>query len=410
MTCYRLISSIAAAALALTTLACSSDGNPQPPSSAAPGTLDFKAFDAAVTKFVTDHGLRGASAVLVQKDRGIVHTAGYGDYTKDRVYLVMSSSKILSAGVLLHLADQGKLDLDAPIAKYVSAWGTRDPDVTVAQLISGSSGLVGIIDNLAYAPYACQGDPTTTLATCATTVYTADDTADRKEPDTEFHYGGAAWQVAGGVAEVVSGKSWADLVKETYADPCGVPRIGFTNATQMLSFTFGEGGSLDFGGIGYPKTFDGDTSALPTTENPSIEGGLYTSVEDYGKLLWMHLRGGVCGDQRVLSEAAVKKMQTDRIAAYGGNTNAQMKLILNGATQAALDYALKLSGYGMGWWVNREEPGVVFDPGAFGSDAWIDGPRGYAAFIAIEGNVVLGAELSVAVKSIADAVFDGAKP
>jgi CubicO group peptidase (beta-lactamase class C family) len=406
----RLISSIASAGLALTTLACSSDGNSQQPSSAGAGTLDFKAFDAAVTKFVTDHGLQGASAVLVQKDQGIVHTAGYGGYSKDRVYLVMSSSKILSAGILLRLADQGKLDLDAPIAKYVSAWGTRNPDITVAELISGSSGLVGIVDNLAYVPYACQGDPSTTLATCASTIYTADDSADRKQPDTEFHYGGGAWQVAGGVAEVVSGKSWADLVKETYSDGCGVPAIGFTNATQILSFNFGEGGTLDFSGIGYPKTFDGDPTTLPQTQNPSIEGGLYTSVDDYGKLLWMHLRGGMCGDTRVLSEAAVKKMQTDRIASYGGNTNAQMKLIVNGATQAALDYALKLSGYGMGWWVNREEPGVVFDPGAFGSMAWIDGPRGYAAFIAIEGNVVLGAELGVAVKPSADAIFDGAKP
>src|SRR5205814_256608 len=138
-----LISSITFAGLALTTIACSSDDNSQQPSSPGAGTLDFRTFDAAVTKFVTNHGLRGAGAVLIQKDEGIVHTAGYGDFTKDRVYLVMSSSKILSAGILLRLADQGKLDLDAPIAKYVSSWGTRNPDITAAELISGSSGLVG---------------------------------------------------------------------------------------------------------------------------------------------------------------------------------------------------------------------------------------------------------------------------
>jgi hypothetical protein len=101
-------------------------------------------------------------------------------------------------------------------------------------------------------------------------------------------------------------------------------------------------------------------------------------------------------------------MQTDRIAKYGGNTNAQMRRLLPGVDQATLDNALELSGYGMGWWVNRQEPGVVADPGAFGSQAWLDSHRGYAAFIAIESNVVVGAELAKAVKSTADAAFDSA--
>lgn len=369
---------------------------------------NFTAFDAAVQKFVADHGLRGASAAIVEKDRGIVHTAGYGEFAVDRTYLIMSSSKILSVGVLMRLVDQGLLDIDAPIGTYVSGWGTGKPELTVAELVSNSSGLTGIVDNLLYAPYACQGDATAALTDCAKAIYIAADSADRIPPDTEFHYGGGQWQLAGGIAEAVSGKSWAQLMQETYG-PCQVPSLGYTNAASMISLTLAPDGGLEFGSIGYPKTVDGDPSVLPSTQNPSIEGGVYTTVQDYAKLLSMHINGGMCGGNRVLSEQAITRMRQDRIATYGGNTEQQMRLILTGADDAALQRALQLSGYGMGWWVDRAHPGIFVDPGAFGANAWIDVPRGYGAFVAIEGNVVLGADLALALEPVADAAFDAWK-
>lgn len=371
--------------------------------------LDFTLFDAALSRFVTQHGLRGASAVIVHEQRGFVHSAGYGEYPANRVYLIASSSKILSMGVLVRLADQGALDLDAPIGTYLSSWGNGKPDLTVAQLVSGSSGLVGIVDSLLYAPYGCQGNAATTLADCAKAIYTADDAAERVPADTEFHYGGAPWQLAGGIAEAVSGKSWAELVRETY-EPCGISGVGYTNAAALMSYTPDADGNLSISGMGYPKTFDGNVDVLPTTENPNIEGGAYTAADDYGTVLLMHLRGGRCGDARVLSEDGVATMRKDRIAAYGGNTEQQLRAILSGLKGDALQRALTLSGYGMGWWVDSLETGVFHDPGVFGSAVWLDEGRGYAAFIGIEGNVALGAELAVAAKPAADAAFDERDP
>ncbi|HEY6561689.1 MAG TPA: hypothetical protein VI072_30675 [Polyangiaceae bacterium] len=42
----------------------------------------------------------------------------------------------------------------------------------------------------------------------------------------------------------------------------------------------------------------------------------------------------------------------------------------------------------------------------FGAAVWMDEARGYAALIGVEGNVLLGAELTVAAKPAADAAFD----
>ena len=51
----------------------------------------------------------------------------------DRVSLLASSSKMITAGVLLHLADDGLLDMDAPVADVVD-WGAGNPTITPAQL------------------------------------------------------------------------------------------------------------------------------------------------------------------------------------------------------------------------------------------------------------------------------------
>ena len=177
--------------------------------------------------------------------------------------------------MLLRLADQGLLDMDAPIADAVD-WGAGNPAITPAQLLSNSSGLVGLGPNPAYLPYICQFLPQGDLATCGSSIFTTpDDDGDIVAPDTEFRYGGGQWQVAGALAEAVSGKSWAELIDETYVEPCGVASLGFNNHWTQF-------GPIDFT---YPDEFDGDLSTLVPTDNPNMEGGGYSTASDYAKVL-----------------------------------------------------------------------------------------------------------------------------
>jgi CubicO group peptidase (beta-lactamase class C family) len=348
--------------------------------------LDFSAFDAAVNAFLAQNGLAGASAVVVQKDYGIVHEKGYGHFAADRLYLIASSSKVMSVGILMRLVDEGKLDIDKPISDYLSTWGTFKTDITVAQLVSNSSGLVTLADNPLYAPYLCQYLSTGTLSDCAKAIYTANDSADIHPPDTKFDYGGGQWQLAGGIAEVVSGKPWAQLVKEAYVNPCGTPSIGYNNQYQR-AFGVGEGGVGS--ALSYPPFFQSDAGTLAPTQNPSVEGGSYTTAHDYGKILLMHLRGGMCDGGRVLSDASVARMQKDRIGTvYAGSTSDP-----------------SFAGYGLGWWVDRTHPGVVADPGAYGAIPWMDVPRKYAAMILLEASAADGERLLLAAKPALDAIL-----
>ncbi len=367
----RFLSLVLACALVA---ACS---NP-PPVSPPIDDTDFARFDDVVSDAVRGLGLEGAAAVVVHRERGIVHVQGYGAFDEARVFLIASASKPLSAGVLLRLADQGLLDIDAPIGAYVGdSWGTAKAELTVAQLISNSAGIPGL-DRPAYEPYRCQYAPDGSLSECARQVYQAADEAERIPPDERFRYGGAQWQLAGGIAEAVSGRSWNELVHETYVATCGAYSLGYTNQ-------FGNDTRFR-----YPSWFDGDTTTLPYTANPNIEGGAYITVEDYGRILLMHLRGGSCGDSVALSKDAVERMQHDRIAKmYGGTTP-------NG----------QLHGYGLGWWIDRYEDGLVASPGLYGAIPWIDAERGYAAFIAIEASARERERIWSAARPVLDAMFE----
>jgi CubicO group peptidase (beta-lactamase class C family) len=356
--------------------ACTGSSNPGTPDGGV--ALDFSAFDQAIEGFVTAQGLPGATAVVVHRDLGVVHLKGYGSFDPGRLFLIASSSKILSVGVLMRLADQKLLDLDGPIGTVVTGrWGEGKGTLTVAQMLSNSSGLVGLLDEATYPPYLCQYVPQGTLTGCAQMIYKAADSDRIVPPDTRFRYGGGQWQLAGGVAEAASGKSWEQLIRETYVEPCGTTSLGYTNQFAR-------------GGMNYPAFFMANPANLDRTENPSIEGGAYITTADYAKILLMHLRQGLCGDKRVLGEAAVARMQMDRIGpAYGGVTPDPT-----------------LQGYGLGWWVDRVNPGVVADAGAYGAMPWLDGRRGYGAFIVIEATATQGAQLRLQTKPILDGIFD----
>ena len=109
-----------------------------------PVILDFSEVDAVVSSFVEERGLNGAGLAVVDP-AGVVHEQYWGEFDPDRISLVASSSKQLTAGVMLALQDQGLLDVDAPLNEIVGdAWGPGVPEITVAQMVSNSSGLVGL--------------------------------------------------------------------------------------------------------------------------------------------------------------------------------------------------------------------------------------------------------------------------
>lgn len=330
-------------------------------STTAPGLgLDFSSTERLLDGYVRDRGLNGAGLVVVHRDQGIVHESYLGEIDEDRISMLGSTNKIISAGVLLHLADTSpNFNMDDPLSAVVP-WAGDLANVTTSQLLSNSSGLPGLpVGYLAGG--LCALNVHTTLQRCGESIANNKlDDFDTIAPDSEFRYGGPQWQVAGAVAEVVGERSWEQLLNDIYIEPCGLDVLGFTNFGQDGIFT-----GVDFP---YPGGFDGDVNNLVPTANPIIEGGGYTTPHDYAKLLLMFLRDGKCGDTQVLSEESITLMTTDRIGpTYGGEDKGR--------------------GYGLGWFIDGD---VVTDPGVFGALSWIDFDDDFAAYFVVEDSNLFG--------------------
>ena len=103
----------------------------------------------------------------------------------------------------------------------------------------------------------------------------------------------------------------------------------------------------------------------------------------------MHLRGGTCGEARVLSHDAVLRMQEDRIGrVYNGSTEVDPTM----------------PGYGMGWWVSRTEP-LISDGGAYGAISWIDLEHRAGVILMLEGEAAQGSAFRVNAQPIIRDIF-----
>ena len=385
-------------------VACGPDAGSSEPSLAVPNVLaeqlapsgeappSFADFDARIEqRLATDSRVRGAVAVVVHAAHGIVHQRAYGTFALDRSFMLGTSSVLLSAGVLLRLVDQGALRLDDPIGELLPQWGKHKQQLSVAQLLSGSAGMpsleavrnhgFGIVDEPvpALAAHLCQRRSESSLAACGRAIYEDDAVETNGAPDTRFAFGGSQLQLAGALAEQVSGHSWDELLEQTYRAPCGVRSLGYTNPNP------GQRAEEPFA---YPSGFSGSSAGLSPTDNPSIDSGAYITGPDFARVLLMHLRGGRCGDTQVLHEATVARMQENRIGrVYEGVTG----------SPAA-------SGYGLGWFVN-EQTGTVSAPGSHGAYPLIDLKRGYAVLILLEEEYIMGMQFLLDVKPALDAMF-----
>lgn len=260
--------------------------------------------------------LRGA-VLLLLKNNQVIYQKAFGDYSVNTVVPIASASKWISASVIMTLVDEGRIGLDEPISKYLPNFTGEKSTITLRQLLSHTSGLPS--------EHRCLSDSSTTLAECVEQI---SQVRLRAAPGTQFRYGGVSFQVAGRVAEVVSGKSWNTLFEEKIKAPL-----------NMVNTSYGN------------------------TENPRIAGGASSTVQDYANLLQMHLNKGQFNGKQVLSTTAIDEMERDQTSEI----------------PVAYTPMPDTRHYGLGEWldsVGRNGKAVqLSSQGAFGFSPWMDRQR-----------------------------------
>lgn len=314
---------------------------------------DWSALDQQLESFVpsTVPGL----TFLLAKDGQILYEKALGNQTLDSVLPIASASKLPSSLVILTLAQDGLINLDEPIGTYLQGHIDVPADkaaITTRMLLNHISGL----DNKP----ACETDRRSILQACAQEILNS---PLMFAPGTQFAYGGGGFQVAGYLAEVVSGMSWNDLFQERLVKPLG-----------LTQFTYTRG-------------------LLGSEKNPRLASGASSDVYDYNKILQM-----ILSNWKSSSEPAILTPETIAIM-----TTSQ----LSGVSILETPADTKLyPGYSFGFWISDPSlyPGSqgpeVSDQGAFGCTPWIDFDLGYSAILLIRDRGETGREIWNAIRPL----------
>jgi len=193
------------------------------PAFAAPlGSATTAAVDAAIQRVLAEDGTPSASIAVVLNGK-LAYAAAYGyanlsrriPATTDTRYQLASISKTLTATALLHLEQDGKLSLDAPISRWLP--GVTDADrVTVRELLTHTAGFPDHYPQTY--PAGPRARPTTPDAIIAEWGHHPL----LFMPGSKFRYSNLNYVMAGRIAEKAAHKPLFALMKTRIFEPLGM--------------------------------------------------------------------------------------------------------------------------------------------------------------------------------------------
>ena len=329
---------------------------------------------------VVDRVVPGVSLLLAHKGE-VIFKEAFGNLKLDQKAQMASSSKPVTATLLMILVDRGKLALDDPIEKYLPEFKgitlrgkppAKPP--TVRNVLSNMSGLPGdfLTESVLRRLRARVGNakaeakekeedtkkaqPSFFSArnrSLADSVRALAEGGLATEPGTEFHYCTMGFNVAARLAEAAAKRPFEELVRIELLEPLGM------GDTRYVSF----GASALRAD---PKLPDGESRFI------MAGGGMTSTLDDFAAFYQMHLNGGSYRDHRILSEQTVAEMH---------KRQGKLDLLMSGP------YG---KDYGLAFFLDRlddqSRAHVVSHPGYFGTTPWLDEDRELVAILFVQSN------------------------
>ncbi|WP_328458479.1 serine hydrolase domain-containing protein [Amycolatopsis sp. NBC_00438] len=239
---------------------------------AAPALAVTSPLQGALDTLTAQDGVPGAEAVVQDGSRTRVTRSGTGDvatgkpFPRNGSFRVGSVTKSFVATVVLQLAGEGRVKLDAPVERYLPGL-LPDRRITVRQLLQHTSGLYNYTDDLDLSdPEALRhrgADPAELVA--MTVKHPA-----LFPPGTSWSYSNTNYIVAGMLAERVTGHALGDEIAHRITRPLGLrdtylPRRGDEKlpAPHAVGYVPIDGNLVDFSD--YDATIAGAAGGLVST-------------------------------------------------------------------------------------------------------------------------------------------------
>jgi CubicO group peptidase (beta-lactamase class C family) len=274
----------------------------------------------------------------VERDDGRRYVYQRGSSQMQTSYESASTSKLVSAVIILRLVEQGYLKLDDKPQDRIATWPIAATSplgaMNLANLLSFTSGLTE--------EPLCVNASSVNFESCVNTIANAN-AGNQITPGSEFYYASTHLQVAGLMAIKARGvASWQDVFSE------------FKQQTGLFK----------------KASYD-----LPSLSNPRLAGGMHWTGEEYLDFLSALKKG------RLLNATSMAQFLTDRTATA--------KLVYSPA--AALG---EVWHYGFGYWhecqstrFNCNPAARISSPGAYGAYPFWDRSKSYVGILARQGEL-----------------------
>jgi CubicO group peptidase (beta-lactamase class C family) len=248
--------------------------------------------------------------VAIGEDLRLAWVEGFGSAdlesgvsaTPATVYRIASISKPITAVAAMQLAEKGKLDLDAPIQRYVPTFPQKPWPVTARELLSHLSGIRHY----------------NSLREVDSTRHYTDLLAPLKvfageplvfEPGTHFLYSTYGYSLLGAAVEAASGMRFGDCLRENIFTPAHMDHTCIDDVYSVIAHR----------ARGYRRTLDGgiENCALADDSNKVPGGGFVSTAGDLVRFAAALERGQLASKQTLALMFTPARTTGGRTVPYG---------------------------------------------------------------------------------------------
>ena len=287
--------------------------------------MDFTKLDA----FMNDMPLRGypGCELGVTLNGEVVYrkNVGFADKDKTRplsgsdISWIFSCSKVITCLAAMRLVDEGKLSIDDPVSKYIPEFA----HLTVYNKKTGESCDANTVMTVEHLFTMCGGmnydinSAPVAEARAKEGATTLDIVKAMAKVPLSFHPGehyaySLCHDVLAAVVEVVSGMRFSDYLQKYMLDPLGIKDMGFRPSEEQKARFCDQYKYRN--GTNQPYFVERSNVYALSPDYDSGGAGLFSTVDDYLKIITVVANGGTTSDgYTLLSPKAIEMMTVNRL-------------------------------------------------------------------------------------------------
>jgi len=144
------------------------------------------------------------------------------------VFPIFSCTKAFTGVAIMQLVEEGKLDLSAPVSRYLDGLPTAWQPVTIRQLLTHVSGLPNILRALDPVTYGFASGTNEETAWNKTKAMPLEFT-----PGERFSYNQTNYALLGKIIDKLTGKPFAEVLRERQFDVAAMSQTGFGDSRDV---------------------------------------------------------------------------------------------------------------------------------------------------------------------------------